>query len=312
MAAETLKVWPPAVGRLPRASATALDLVGLSPLMRLTAGRADLSLGLIDGPIARDHPDLANSNIRELPGQVDAACNDRSSAACVHATFIAGVLVARRGSPAPAICPDCTLVVRPILPETSGATGQPPTASPEKLANALLECIAAGARVINLSVAVLQPSRLGLRRLTDALEYAARRGVIVVAATGNQGGVGGAVLPALPWVIPVAACDRFGRPLGISNLGSAIGKRGLSAPGEGIAGLNAAGGTRSFSGTSVAAPFVAGAAALLWSVSPRASAAEVMAALVRVGAARRTQIIPPLLNAWTAYQTLIDSRRRAQ
>ena len=44
-----------------------------------------------------------------------------------------------------------------------------------------------------------------------------------------------------PWVIPVVACDLRGRPIGYSNFGNAIGRRGLCAPGHGITSLGADG-----------------------------------------------------------------------
>jgi len=94
---------------------TYLDLVGLSPLMARTSGRPEILIGLIDGPVALDHPDLAAENIREVSGDLPAACADAGDAACTHGTFVAGILLARRGSPAPAICPGCSLLVRPIF-----------------------------------------------------------------------------------------------------------------------------------------------------------------------------------------------------
>ena len=100
-----------------------------------------------------------------------------------------------------------------------------------------------GARVLNLSVAVAQPSPNREQRLEQALHYAAQRGVLVVAAGGNQGTVGGSVITRHPWVIAVAACDAQGRPMAMSNLGSSIGRRGLMAPGEAITSLDAGGGT---------------------------------------------------------------------
>ena len=47
---------------------TPLDLVNLTALMERTSGSPDLMVGLIDGPIAVNHPDLAEVNLRELPG----------------------------------------------------------------------------------------------------------------------------------------------------------------------------------------------------------------------------------------------------
>ena len=132
--------------------------------------------------------------------------------------------------------------------------------------------------------------------------------MIVVAAAGNQGSVGGTIITRHPWVIPVAACDAQGRPTRESNLGHSMGLRGLSAPGEAIASLGVDGKPLTLGGTSVAAPFVTGAVALLWSEFPAASAAEVKAAVTQAIAGRRTTVTPPLLNAWAAYG-LMNSER---
>ena len=87
---------------------TALELIHLSALMELTHGNADVTIGLIDGPVAVAHPDWAEARIREVPGKLTGTCS-QNGVACQHGTFVAGVLVAKRGSRAPAICPDCTL-----------------------------------------------------------------------------------------------------------------------------------------------------------------------------------------------------------
>jgi subtilisin family serine protease len=106
-------------------------------------------------------------------------------------------------------------------------------------------------------------------------------------------------------VIPVAACDLQGRPVGQTNLGSSVGRRGLLAPGEGVTSLGAEGAPLALGGTSVAAPFVTGTIALLWSMFPRASVAEVKNAVaLSVYGRRRTTVVPPLLDAWSSYQTM--------
>jgi subtilisin family serine protease len=185
---------------------TPLDLIRLPALMELTAGRSDIMVGLIDGPVAISHSDLADKNIREVPG-VAAACAQATSAACLHGTFVAGILCARRGSSAPAICPDCTLLVRPVFTEAVTGNLESPSAAPEELTAAILACIAAGTRVINLSLALMQSSAQARLSLTQALDHAARQGVLIVAAAGNQGTISSTVITAHPWVIPVAACD---------------------------------------------------------------------------------------------------------
>ncbi len=278
-----------------------LDVVHLTPLMERTSGRAEIKVGLIDGPVAMDHPDLARQNIHEVPGKVAGACSKASSLACMHGTFVAGMLAAKRGSVAPAICPACTLLVRPIFAEMASTNGDMPSAMPEELAAAIIETVNAGARVINLSAALARPSPKGERQLEEALNYAARHDVIVVAAAGNQGTVGSSVITRHPWAIPVAACDLQGRLTAESNLGSSIGRNGLTAPGKDITSLATNGKLQTFGGTSAAVPFVSGAIALLWSEFPSASAAQIKLTVTQVETRSRKTIAPPLLDAWAAY-----------
>ncbi|MDA2914572.1 S8 family serine peptidase [Acidobacteriia bacterium AH_259_A11_L15] len=278
--------------------------------MECTSGRTEITIGLVDGPVAVNHPELASQNIREIPGELRGTCSRASSAACMHGTFAAGILCAKRNSPAPAICPNCTLLLRPILAEATPANGQMPSATPEELAAAIIACVEAGARVVNLSVALAQPSSRGQRELEEALDHAARWRVIVVAAAGNQGTVGSSAITRHPGVIPVVACDLRGRPMSDSNLGCSIGRRGLSAPGENITSLGAEGKPLTFGGTSAAAPFVTGTIALLWSEFPAATAAEVKFAVTQAHGARRTTVVPPLLDAWAAYQVMMRAHAK--
>lgn len=278
-----------------------LELVGLPSLMDVTSGRADVVIGLIDGPVAVDHPDFAAASIRAVPGSA-AACT-LANPSCVHGTFVAGVLAARRGTEVPAICPGCTVLVRPIFVEPAPGSSAMPIATAGDLAQAILECMDGGARLLNISAALTHADPQGERQLTEALDLASRRGVLVVVAAGNHGVVGSSAITRHRWVVPVVAYARLGRPLAGSNLGRSIGRNGVGAPGEDVVSLAPAGGTVRLSGTSAAAPFVTGAAALLWSEFPTASAVSVRLALTQP-ASRRPQATPPLMNAWAAYQTM--------
>ena len=155
---------------------------------------------------------------------------------------------------------------------------------------------------MNLSLAVSRSSSKGERALKLALDHAARHGVIIVAAAGNQGTVGGTTITSHPWVIAVAACDATGKPVSASNLGPSIGLRGLRAPGEGVTSLGADGESLTLGGTSVAAPFVTGAVALVWSQLPAATGAQIRLAFHQAHVRRRASVMPPLLDAWAAYQ----------
>jgi subtilisin family serine protease len=272
--------------------------------MGLTDGIPDVRIGLIDGPVAIDHPDLAGQRMWEIGARNSGACTRASSAACRHGTFVAGMLSARRGSAGAAICPGCTLLVRPIFSETAAAEGEMPSVTPVELASAILDCIGAGARVLNISAALARPSTRNERVLEDALGRAGERGAIVVAAAGNQGTLGSTTITRHPSVIPVVAYDREGRPMNHSNLASSIGRRGLGAPGDRITSLGIKGRSLTLGGTSAATPFVTGAIALLWSQFPVATATRMWIAVVQACAPRRASVVPPLLDAWAAYQAL--------
>ncbi len=289
-----------------------LELVKLTALMQRTSGIPAVKIGLIDGPVVTQHPDLAAEHLREISENNVATCSQTNNVACLHGTFIAGILSAKRSSPAPAICPNCTLLIRPVFAETAAGRERMPSATPQELAAAILECIDVGARVINLSLALAKPSIRGEHALEEALNVALKRGVLIVAAAGNQGIPGSSAITRHPWVIPVVASDLTGRPINESNLGSSIGRRGLSAPGNSITSLASEGAPITLGGTSVAVPFVTGAIALLWSEFPSATAAQIALAITQASGLRRASIVPPLMNAARAYQTLLSTNARRQ
>ncbi|MEM7385428.1 MAG: S8 family serine peptidase [Verrucomicrobiota bacterium] len=115
-----------------------------------------------------------------------------------------------------------------------------------------------GARVINLSMGTYTDSLV----LSQAVSYALDRGVTVIAAAGNDGSGAPSYPAAYEGVIGVSAIDADGRVASFSNHGSSV---DMAAPGVGV--LAAAGETSAvlMSGTSAAAPFVAGTVAALYS-----------------------------------------------
>lgn len=280
-----------------------LDTIGLTPLMQRTTGSEEVLVGLLDGPVATDHPELADATLTTPTGEPYAGSSRKDSAACIHGTYVAGMLCARRGTETPAICPGCPLLVRPIFTEPAADIGKMPSINSEELAAAIVEAVESGAWVINLSAAFDQPSLRNERRLVEALDHAAARRVIVVVAAGNQGTLGSSAVTRHPWAIPVVSCGSRGRPTAGSNLGASSGRGGVMAPGEEVTSLKATGGFLTLAGTSVAVPFVTGAIALLWSVFPKAEATQMKLAVTAAGRRRRA-LVPPLLDAWTAYQRL--------
>ncbi len=282
----------------------ALDLVRLGPLIERTRGSPDVRIGLVDGPVALEHPQLAGAVTRGVATANAGACSRASSDACRHGTLVAGVLASARDSGAPALCPGCTLLIRPIFLEANAGDGSMPVASMEEVAAALVETIDAGACVVNLSVALAEPSSRAEAEMQQALDYAAKRGVLVVAAAGNQGTLGSSAITRHPWVVAVVACDLAGRPTAGSNLSHSAGRRGLAAPGEGIPSLAPGGALDSFSGTSAATPFVTGAVALLKSLVPAVTGGQLRFAVARASAPSRTTVVPPLLDGLGAWRLI--------
>ena len=279
-----------------------LKLIHLQNLMNQTSGSSVIRIGLIDGPILINHHKLNSGNIHEIPKGLSGSCSISNSVACSHGTFIAGMLVAKRDFNIPAICPDCTLLIRPIFSEHLQNNESIPSTTPKELAKAIMDCIDEGAKLINLSLALANPNSKVERELEDVLNYAANRGVIIVAAAGNQGLVGSIAITRHPWVIPVIACNRLGNPMQLSNLSNSIGRKGFSAPGENITSIGTNNQLVSFSGTSVAVPFVTGTIALLWSLFPKLTASEIKYA-IHINNNRR-HLIPPLINPITALEYL--------
>jgi thermitase len=140
-----------------------------------------------------------------------------------------------------------------------------------------------GAQVINLSLGGVNPSQT----LQDAVEYAYSQGVTMVASAGNAGG-NVIMYPArYPQVIAVGATDTLNAHAGFSNAGPEM---ALSAPGEMIySTLPGSYGYRS--GTSMAAAFVSGLAAILRGLpgnsSPAAIANQMEASALDLGAPGR-------------------------
>ena len=123
-----------------------LNLVKLTALMERTRGSRAVTIGLIDGPVAIQHPDLAGQHLQDAPADAGGACRQTDSAACLHGTFIAGILSAARDCPSPGICPDCRLLIRPVFAEASLGSEGMPVAAPERLAAAISQCIDEDAR----------------------------------------------------------------------------------------------------------------------------------------------------------------------
>jgi subtilisin family serine protease len=108
-------------------------------------------VAVIDGPVFLDHPAFAGQRVIEIDNVLRAACQNQKSIACFHGTAVTGVMAAKRGFGAPAICPDCTFLLCPIFVDGSDGSDLMPSATSEDLAAAITGSVLAGAKVINLS-----------------------------------------------------------------------------------------------------------------------------------------------------------------
>lgn len=184
-----------------------------------------------------------------------------------HGTHVAGTIAqaTRNGFGAAGVAPGVNLLPVQVL----GADG---AGSAVTVARGIVEAVDAGADVLNLSLGTGAPSRV----IERAVDYATDRGVVLVAASGNAGWNRVDWPAADPDVIAVGAVDARLRTASYSNGGTGLdlvapgGDLSRDANGDGYADgvlqetLAGRGFTFTFfEGTSMAAPHVAGAAALL-------------------------------------------------
>lgn len=274
-----------------------IQLVKLSKLMKLSSGSPKVKIGIIDGPIDFTHPDFINSNFRAIHHSDWARCKNSTNLACKHGTLITGIMASRRGSPSPAICPNCTFIINPIFSENQ----EFPTCTPQALARTIIETVDAGASIINLSIGLAVSSIRKFSQLEEANNYAIKKKVLLIIASGNQGKIG--FFPSFNKLnnILVVACDSNGFPTMESNFGWKGGfPMNILAPGVDVISTIPNKSYLSVSGTSIATPIVTGTMALVASLFPNLSTLELGNLLSDTHKRNRT-IIPPLLNAENFY-----------
>ena len=231
-----------------RAQQWGLDAIGADAAWTVTRG-AGVVVAVVDTGVA-PAPDLAG---RLLPGWNVIAGSDDAVDDNGHGTHVAGTVaeVEGNGLAESGVAPEASILPVKVL----DANG---TGSDVDVAAGIVWAADHGARIVNLSLGGSESSTV----LADAVAYARAKGVLIVAAAGNDGGTVG--VPArLAGVLAVGAVDAALVRAPFSAGGRAL---DLVAPGVGILQqtLDGAGGyaDRSFSGTSMATPHVAGVAAL--------------------------------------------------
>lgn len=210
-------------------------------------GSSAVTIAIIDTGIDLSHPDLAAKVVNGF----DVYNNDNNPQDDNgHGTHVAGIAAAISNNGVGVAGVSWGARLMPIKVLNSAGNG-----SYADVAEGIIWAADHGAQVINLSLGGTSPSQL----LQDAVGYAASRGVIIVAASGNSGS-NAVLFPArYPNVIAVAATDSSNTRAWFSNFGPEV---DLSAPGVSIYSTSIGGyGIRN--GTSMATPYVAGLAAIL-------------------------------------------------
>ncbi|MEC8907138.1 MAG: S8 family serine peptidase [Verrucomicrobiota bacterium] len=136
------------------------------------------------------------------------------------------------------------------------------------LAKAIIQAADSGADIINISLGSKGDSGI-VRR---AVDYANDAGVLIVAATGNEGVNAISFPAAIEGVVAVTANDALGQHVDFANSGNNLQDGGMTAPGYAVWAAWPEGEAVSFSGTSASAPFVSGAVAAVMSENQGMSA----------------------------------------
>jgi cyanobactin maturation PatA/PatG family protease len=235
-----------------------LTIPGLKELQKQTKGAAEITVAILDGVVDTDHPCFNGADLTRLPTLVQhqATAGQMST----HGTHIASLIFAQPNSDIPGIAPNCRGLLVPVFSEDNRKLSQ------LDLARAIEQAAENGAKVINISGGALTDMGEAEDWLIRAVEMCNERNILLVAAAGNDGCECLQVPAALPAVLAVGAVDARGHPLNFSNWGETYQSQGILAPGENILGAKPGGGTVQLSGTSFAAPIVAGVAALLLSL----------------------------------------------
>ena len=224
-------------------------LPGLARLWSITKGRPEVVIAVLDGPV--DASSVARAPVTQS-GNAD------------HGTHVYSIISGSGDAVVPGIAPLCTLASIPIFGPAALQTAQ--ICTQEELATGIRKALDSHTNIINIS-ASQQADLLALStELNGALQAAAARDVLVVAAAGNQGCACDTIPASVPGVLAVGAHNGEGIPLASSNWGPNLRTQGIMAPGTHIPGACVGGGLCRASGTSFGTALVSGIAGLLMSI----------------------------------------------
>jgi len=225
-----------------------------------STGSAAVTIAILDTGVDLDHPDLIS---KIVPGydfiNSDSLADDDHFQS--HGTHVAGIAAASSNNGVGVAGVSWGARIMPV--KVLGLLGSGPLSG---VAAGIIWATNQGAQVINLSLG----SNVDSLALQDAVNYAYGRGVVLVAAAGNN--TGPILYPALyPTVIAVGSVDSVNNRVPNSNTGEAL---DLVAPGSLIY-STIRNGYGYNSGTSMAAPYVSGLAAVLYGIAGNGSSALV-------------------------------------
>ncbi|WP_052664085.1 S8 family serine peptidase [Nitriliruptor alkaliphilus] len=247
-----------------------LDRIRTDEAWRITRGEG-VVVAVVDTGVALDHPDLFDRIVKRDDGSVvginlvdgDLDPSDEHG----HGTLVAGVIAAAadNGWGVAGVAPEARIL--PVRVLDAAGSGRS-----EDVGRGIRWAVDNGADIVNVSLEAVAPTEGGSRVPgvpTDAVRYADERGVLVIAAAGNQPGAASAY-PADSPIILVGAVDRDDRSTAFSTVDR---RDGFVAPGVEIlstwcrrtrSGCDVASAPYGMAeGTSFAAPHVSGVAALL-------------------------------------------------
>ena len=222
-----------------------------------------VDVAVIDSGIDADHPDLVG-NLGEGEAVVSCSgCVERWGDDAGHGTHVAGTIAASNNDRyVLGVAPDARLHSVKVL--YSNGWG-----SYSDIAEGIKWAADQNYDIISMSIG--GSSSFTLR---ESISYARDQGSVLVAAAGNTGPCSNCVLYPAKYggVMGVSATKEGGGLADFSSTGTSV---DIAAPGKSINSTFNDGGTQVYSGTSMAAPHVSGAAALLLSENPGLTATEV-------------------------------------
>ena len=211
-------------------------------------------IAVIDSGIDQNHPNL-KGNLKGGVNLVDpgASFTDDNG----HGTHVAGIIAASdTGTGIVGVAPEAELYAVKVLDKWGDGTVL-------NAINAIDWCLRNGIHVVNMSFGTDKYSRA----LEEAIRVAHSRGLMIVAAAGNDGAPGTVDYPAVfDQTISVAAVDQRGRLASYSSSGPEV---DIMAPGSNILSTYRWGGFVRQSGSSMATAHISGAIALLKAKYPR-------------------------------------------